>query len=105
RMEERFGHDFSDVRVFADSAAGQSAEALEAKAYTVGSDIVFDPDEYNPHSTDGEELLAHELTHVVQQDGSGGASGAMEVSHPEDPAEREAEDIAESVMSGSAAEL
>ncbi len=63
----RFGHDFSSVRVHADAAAAQSAHAVNALAYTVGEDIVFGAGQYAPRSRAGQRLLAHELTHVVQQ--------------------------------------
>jgi hypothetical protein len=69
-MESRFGHDFSQVRVHSDSAASQSAHGVAARAYTVGSDIAFKQGEYQPGSDSGKELLAHELTHVVQQGGA-----------------------------------
>ena len=77
-MESRLGHDFSDVRVHDDSAAAASATAVNAHAYTVGSNVVFQRDKYDPSSTEGRTTLAHELTHVVQQrsgpvDGSVGA--------------------------------
>jgi hypothetical protein len=66
-MEPRFGYDFSRVRVHQDTIAGQSARQLAASAYTAGQDIVFAPDQYSPHSSEGRKLIAHELTHVVQQ--------------------------------------
>jgi len=66
-FEHRFGHDFSRVRVHADSAAASSASAAGAMAYTVGSDIVFGAGLYSPKSESGRTLLAHELAHVVQQ--------------------------------------
>lgn len=66
-MESRFGHDFSQVRVHADERAAQSAQAVNARAYTVGRDVVFGRGEYAPGSSQGQRLLAHELTHVVQQ--------------------------------------
>jgi Domain of unknown function (DUF4157) len=66
-MEGRFGHDFGDVRVHNDDAAHQSAKSVNAQAYTVGSDIVFQRDKYDPASESGKHMLAHELTHVVQQ--------------------------------------
>jgi hypothetical protein len=69
-MESRFGHDFSQVRVHADERAADSAQAVNARAYTVGRDVVFGPHEYAPGSNAGRALLAHELTHVVQQSGS-----------------------------------
>jgi hypothetical protein len=66
-VEPRFGQDFGHVRVHTDAAAARSAEAIHAKAYTAGSDIVFGPGQYAPHSDSGRRLLAHELTHVAQQ--------------------------------------
>ena len=66
-MEQRFGHDFSRVRVHSDAAAGQSARDVSAHAYTVGHNIVFGKGAYQPDMTEGQRLLAHELTHVVQQ--------------------------------------
>jgi hypothetical protein len=98
-MESRFGHDFSQVRIHTDARADESAEAVNARAYTVGSDIAFRAGEYQPHSSDGQRLLAHELTHVVQQRAApGGVQAKMEVSQPGDPAEVEAEDVADEVM-------
>lgn len=67
-IEQRFGYDFSNVRVHSDAVAGQSARDVNARAYTVGSDIVFDHGQFNPATTSGRKLLAHELTHVVQQE-------------------------------------
>ena len=66
-METRFGHDFGGVRVHAGTRAGSSARAVEAAAYTVGSHVVFSPGQYAPASSQGRQLLAHELAHVVQQ--------------------------------------
>jgi hypothetical protein len=66
----RFGHDFAGVRVHADARAAESARALNARAYTVGRDVVFARGEYQPSTPSGRRLLAHELTHVVQQSGA-----------------------------------
>jgi hypothetical protein len=66
-MEQRFGHDFSQVRVHSDVAADQSAHDLNAHAYTVGRDIVFGAGRFAPTTHEGRRLIAHELTHVVQQ--------------------------------------
>jgi hypothetical protein len=66
-MESRFGHDFSRVRIHTDAAAAASARDAHALAYTVGHDIVFDGGQYAPQTSAGQRLLAHELTHVVQQ--------------------------------------
>jgi len=70
-MEQRFGRDFSEVRVHVDTAAAESAASIDALAYTVGSHIVFGPGSYEPHTNAGRQLLAHELAHVVQGDRSG----------------------------------
>ena len=69
-MEPRFGHDFRPVRIHADAKAAESARAVDAQAYTLGRDIVFGEGRYAPGSSDGQWLLAHELSHVVQQSGS-----------------------------------
>jgi len=61
------------VRVHTDARAGQSANAISARAYTVGRDVVFARDAYDPHTIEGRHLIAHELTHVVQQNGSADA--------------------------------
>ena len=105
-MEGRLGHDFSDVRVHDDGAAHESAKAVNAHAYTVGSNVVFQRDKYDPSSADGKVMLAHELTHVVQQrsgpvDGSS-APGGIKVSDPSDRFEREAASTAEHAMASPA---
>ncbi|WP_088240835.1 eCIS core domain-containing protein [Calothrix rhizosoleniae] len=66
-MESRFGHDFSQVRVHTDTKAGESAQAVNALAYTVGHNIIFGKGQYAPESPQNRYLLGHELTHVVQQ--------------------------------------
>jgi len=66
-FEPRLGHDFSKVRVHHDPRAATSARAVNALAYTVGSDVVFDTGRYAPDTSSGRSLIAHELTHVVQQ--------------------------------------
>lgn len=105
-MQGRLGHDFSDVRVHNDSKAHDSAQSVNAHAYTVGSNVVFQRDKYDPGSAEGKTMLAHELTHVVQQrsgpvDGSS-AGGGIKVSDPSDRFEREASSNAERVMAGPA---
>lgn len=67
-MESRFDHDFSRVRVHTDSSSASSARALGASAYTQGHHIVFGAGRYVPYTSEGRRLLAHELTHVVQND-------------------------------------
>lgn len=101
-MEGRLGADFGDVRVHDDSAAHDSAKAVNAHAYTVGSNVVFQRDKYDPGSDAGKTMLAHELTHVVQQrsgpvEGSS-APGGIKVSDPSDRFEREASANADRVM-------
>lgn len=71
-FERRLGHDFSQVRVHSDAAAEQSARDVNAHAYTVGQDIVFGTGRFAPGTHEGRRLIAHELTHVVQQSGSDG---------------------------------
>jgi hypothetical protein len=105
-MEGRFGADFSDVRVHTDGAAHDSAKSVSAQAYTVGSNIVFQRDKYDPASDSGKHMLAHELTHVVQQrsgpvDGTD-AGGGVKVSDPSDRFEREAVANADRLMSAPA---
>lgn len=70
RMEGAFGADFSNVRIHANSDADNLNSSLGARAFTVGQDVYFGRSEYQPTSTSGQHLLAHELTHVVQQNGS-----------------------------------
>ncbi|WP_433725839.1 DUF4157 domain-containing protein [Nocardia sp. CA-129566] len=106
-MESRFGQDFGDVRVHTDDHAHQSAKSVNAHAYTVGSNIVFQRDTYDPSSAAGRHTLAHELTHVVQQrsgpvDGTD-AGGGVKVSDPSDRFEREAVANADRVMSAPSA--
>jgi hypothetical protein len=71
-MEPRFGHDFSWVRVHSGAAAEQSARDVNAHAYTVGHDIVFGAGVFTSGTHEGRRLIAHELTHVVQQSGADG---------------------------------
>jgi hypothetical protein len=65
--EQRFGHDFSQVRLHTDDQAAESARAVNARAFTVGRDIFFGAGQYSSERMDGQRLLAHELTHTVQQ--------------------------------------
>jgi hypothetical protein len=71
-MEPRLGQDFSRVRVHTDNRAAESAAAVSALAYTLGRDIVFGSGQYTPETSAGRKLLAHELTHVIQQRGGSG---------------------------------
>jgi hypothetical protein len=106
-MEGRFGTSFGDVRVHTDSAAHDSAKSVNAQAYTVGSNIVFQNGKYDPGSDAGKHMLAHELTHVVQQrsgpvDGTDTGTG-VRVSDPSDRFERAAVANAERAMAQPAA--
>lgn len=69
-MEQAFGADFSSVRVHSDTQSDQLNQSIQARAFTTGQDIFFRQGEYQPGNRGGQELLAHELTHVVQQNGS-----------------------------------
>ena len=75
-FEPRFGYDFSGVRVHSDSRAAESARAVNAMAYTVGHDLVFGAGQFAPETSEGKHLMAHELTHVVQQSGTYAWEGA-----------------------------
>lgn len=99
-MEQRFEHDFSRVRVHTDERAAESARAVNAVAYTVGGDVVFAPGRYAPETARGRELLAHELTHVVQQRGRGGDAPVIAPQAAFDPSEREADAAARAVAAG-----
>jgi peptidoglycan/xylan/chitin deacetylase (PgdA/CDA1 family) len=91
-MNARFGYDFSRVRVHADARAAESARAVSAAAYTVGHHVVFAAEPHAPGTSEGIRLLAHELTHVVQQDQATAAGpGPLRVGRIDDPAETEAE--------------
>jgi hypothetical protein len=68
-FEPRFGADFSHVRVHTGGRADETAKSISAKAFTVGADIAFAGGQYAPESHNGQKLLAHELTHAVQQNG------------------------------------
>ena len=70
-MENRIGHHFGDVRVHTNGRAASTAQAINARAYTLGRNVVFGSGEYRPNSHSGRQLLAHELVHVIQQKGDG----------------------------------
>jgi hypothetical protein len=102
RIEPKLGADLSGVRVHTDGAAANAASQLNARAFTVGSDVHFNSGEYAPGTREGDKLLAHELTHVVQgqrspQDVQRKAEGDPEVSDPSEPAEQEADGVADKV--------
>ena len=106
-MESRFGRDFSAVQIHADEKAAASARILDADAYTTGRDIYFASGKYAPTSSEGRHLIAHELTHTLQQrEASGALARASEhrsgvvIGREDDPLEREAEQTAEQVIAG-----
>jgi len=90
-MESRFGHDFSQVRVHTDARAAASAQAVNAVAYTAGEHIVLGGGYSSLASSAGRQLLAHELTHVVQHGPGPVSRGELRLGDAEDPAEVEAE--------------
>ena len=96
-MEPRFGHDFSHVRIHTGSKASESAEAVSAQAYTVGQQIVFGANKYAPESLAGRQLLAHELTHTVQQM----SPAAQPAASSAPAAEQEAEQTGATITAGS----
>jgi len=100
-FEPSFSYDFGKVRVHTDSRAAESARAVQAHAYTVGRHVVFGTAQYAPRTALGKSLMAHELTHVVQQSQNAqGADTAWRISSPTDAAEREAESIGRASLNG-----
>lgn len=125
KMEGKLGADLSDVKIHTGGDSEKASEDLNAKAFTIGNDVHFGSGQFDPSSKEGEKLIAHELTHVVQgQRGGGdsrggdaqraeenktesegeapeGADGeALEVSNPDEPAEKEADEVSEKVVEG-----
>jgi hypothetical protein len=96
--EARLGHDFRRVRIHAGDEAGELAERLGARAFTLGAHVAFAPGEYAPATAAGRRLLAHELTHVAQQGSAGSVaaspSGSVALGPRDDPLEREADAVA-----------
>jgi Domain of unknown function (DUF4157) len=98
-MESRFRQDFSQVRVHTDPRAAESAHTVGAQAYTVGRHVVFDAGRFAPATKRGRQLLAHELSHVVQQRnvGSCAVQQSLEIGSSDDPFEIEADETARRV--------
>jgi hypothetical protein len=108
-MERKLGANLGGVKIHTSGSSASAAGALGARAFTVGSDVHFNSGEFNPESKEGRKLLAHELTHVVQGERSGiqrkadgnedeakgGNDGGLEVSDPDEPAEKEADQVAD----------
>lgn len=99
-MSSRFGHDFSGVLLHTGARAARSASALQARAYTLGSHIVFGAGQYEPQTQTGRHLLAHELAHVAQQPDSSQVAAKLELGATDAPAEREAERAADQLVHG-----
>ncbi|NGM68019.1 DUF4157 domain-containing protein [Natronolimnobius sp. AArcel1] len=103
-LEERMDADFSNVRIHTGAKAAEAADAIDAKAFTCGNDIVFNSGEYDPESGEGQFLLAHELAHVKQQTGAAISmmpqEGADVEIDPDPQLEREADETAKQALSG-----
>jgi hypothetical protein len=102
-MEPRFGHDFSRVRVHTDTRAARSTQAVDALAYTVGQHIAFDAGQYQPDTESGRQLIAHELTHVMQQSTVRQSPGSELRIAGNNAAEQEAERAGTNITHGPAA--
>jgi Domain of unknown function (DUF4157) len=98
-MESRFAHDFSRVQVHTDAKAAESAQAVQARAYTVGRDVVFGAGQYAPGTLAGKRLLAHELTHVVQQGQTPIARKLLTLGSENDAHEQQADAVAAAITS------
>lgn len=100
QLESNLGMDFSNVRVHTSSESDTLNQQLGAKAFTTGSDIFFRQGQYDPASSSGQELIAHEITHVVQQStGAVSPGSGMTVNAPGDIYEQEADSVAKAVLS------
>ena len=98
-MEQRFGYDFSKVGIHTDSFAARTAQDLGAEAFTIGRDVFFGAGRYNRGSLEGKRLIAHELTHVVQQEGGTKAKNNF-VGQAGDAFEKEAVFVGQAVVQG-----
>ncbi|HLL23617.1 MAG TPA: DUF4157 domain-containing protein, partial [Kofleriaceae bacterium] len=107
KFEDSLGTDLSSVRVHTGGASEAAASAVGARAYTTGQDIHFGAGQYDPSSTGGQHLLAHEVAHTVQQRGGSPMrqNKGIEVSAPHDAAEHEADRAADAMVAGRAAEV
>ena len=102
-FESRYGHDFSRVRVHTDEIAARAADALDASAFTIGEDIHFATERYQPNTPGGLRLLAHELAHTVQQSGPRELRSAPHAVPAKSASERSARQAADQVLHGGAA--
>ena len=102
-MEHRFGHDFSRIHIHTDSRAAASAQAVRALAYTVGQHVIFAPNQFQPNTHAGRNLLAHELAHTIQQGTTDGQSlDRLPITDPAGPAEHAADRAASAALAGAA---
>jgi hypothetical protein len=104
RMSARFSHDFSKVKIHSGAHAVETTDAIGAQALTLGNDIAFGEGAYSSGSESSERLLAHELTHVVQQDRYGQGTASVK-SRRSDSSEQEAESAADRVMAGDSVDV
>ena len=105
RFESSLATSLSGVRVHTGEASAQAADQLSAKAFTRGQDIHFGAGQYQPGSAAGQELLAHEVAHTVQQGSQAGAQAKLEVSSPGDALEAEADVAASAMVRGAPAQV
>ena len=98
KLETAFGADLSEARVHRDQEAGELADEADATAFTAGRDIYFASGMYTPQTPEGQRLLAHELTHVLQQKLTGDTVEQDRLSQPQDPAEIEASEVSHAVL-------
>lgn len=103
-LGRKLGDDFSDVRVHTDDESDALNRTVRAEAFTTGKDVFFRAGKYDPASNEGRKLIAHELTHVVQQRGSSPAA-ELTVSDPGDASERQASSVADKVAAPTPAPL
>jgi Domain of unknown function (DUF4157) len=99
RFGEAYGDPLGDVRVHTDATADNLARSVQAKAFTVGSDVFFGAGQYTPESGSGQELIGHELAHVVQQRGAS-TSGPLTVTEPGDAMETGADQASSAALGG-----
>ncbi|HKR85446.1 MAG TPA: DUF4157 domain-containing protein [Terriglobales bacterium] len=103
-FEPRFDHDFSQVRIHSDTKAAESASSVSAAAYTVGQDIVFGSGRFDPESSSGRHLLAHELAHTTQQADTS-PTNVSRIGEPNDAHEVQSEHVATQVLASGKAQL
>jgi hypothetical protein len=105
QFEGSLGADLSGVRVHTDATSQAAAQSVGARAYTVGNDIHFNAGQFDPSSSGGQHLLAHEVAHTVQQRGGAGVQHKLEVGRVDDPLESEADSAADAMVTGAPAHV